>query len=701
MLAVAECTPTTTLDMGAEAHAHGSPLSPSHLSATIKQEPSQEENQASTATLDDEDDDDHTLHSTTLTSVPIKGSLMVPNPQFDYTTLSPAQLNNVSSQGHGPSSAPSSPTIPSSFLSMHGSSPGLYEPLRRNSVPILSADQTEHKRKASEEKYMQRQGSWSGSSTASLSMINSGAAPPPVLHHLDAAQLDPATMHYYRTQLSQPHLIQQQQQLQQQQQMQLHTLGHMVSSPTVPSTDMTPAATPPATTTSGKVKRNNSICSTTSVSSSGSGSNNKHPCKFMNCGWSFKRYEHLKRHMLVHTKERPFVCDFAGCNKSFSRSDNFSAHLRTHTKKNSAHRRYESRAASDANIKQEANDAQTPQELQQQQQQQQQQGQQQQQQQQQPVMGGMASFMPHPTLHLPSSYSSGSLSQDMTEYREYTSPPRSPSQSASVSSTSLAGMGNSATPANDSDSFDMMNHSGYGFGSNGLYPLDHQMDHINGMMPRFDSIRFDFKSVAPGDIHKPHGEEDGSEGLMASTNPNGESPHPSPMPQYEHFSFPSSISTHFMPMFHSGFTLDAAMPPHHPTQNQLDHHDGRSFAMTHGAAAGDHYTPSPAATGLHDENPFHNEHGQHVQPLPGYPQNYGGHPSHELYDPKSGTNQVHPYSVHASLPPHPLMSTSTPSFQDNLYVANNASAVTPSTPTPTPTPTPASQTQGQKGKEKR
>ncbi|KAI8604206.1 hypothetical protein EDD21DRAFT_333512 [Dissophora ornata] len=60
---------------------------------------------------------------------------------------------------------------------------------------------------------------------------------------------------------------------------------------------------------------------------------NKHPCKYPTCGWSFKRFEHLKRHMLVHTKERAFVCDFAGCNKSFSRSDNFSAHLRTHTKK--------------------------------------------------------------------------------------------------------------------------------------------------------------------------------------------------------------------------------------------------------------------------------------------------------------------------------------------------------------------------------
>ncbi|KAI8357957.1 hypothetical protein B0O80DRAFT_271362 [Mortierella sp. GBAus27b] len=91
--------------------------------------------------------------------------------------------------------------------------------------------------------------------------------------------------------------------------------------------------------------RNNSVSSNASQSSVSSLSasqqqqqqGNKHPCKFPTCGWSFKRFEHLKRHMLVHTKERPFVCDFAGCDKSFSRSDNFSAHLRTHTKKAMQH----------------------------------------------------------------------------------------------------------------------------------------------------------------------------------------------------------------------------------------------------------------------------------------------------------------------------------------------------------------------------
>ncbi|KAF9351639.1 hypothetical protein BGX26_010402, partial [Mortierella sp. AD094] len=88
--------------------------------------------------------------------------------------------------------------------------------------------------------------------------------------------------------------------------------------------------------------RNNSVSSNASQSSSSSMTQaNKHPCKFPTCGWSFKRFEHLKRHMLVHTKERPFVCDFHGCEKSFSRSDNFSAHLRTHTKKAMHMRRFD------------------------------------------------------------------------------------------------------------------------------------------------------------------------------------------------------------------------------------------------------------------------------------------------------------------------------------------------------------------------
>ncbi|KAI9275344.1 hypothetical protein BY458DRAFT_145777 [Sporodiniella umbellata] len=59
----------------------------------------------------------------------------------------------------------------------------------------------------------------------------------------------------------------------------------------------------------------------------------KHFCDYPGCRWAFKRYEHLKRHQLVHTGERPHGCAYPGCGKRFSRLDNFHAHVRTHRKK--------------------------------------------------------------------------------------------------------------------------------------------------------------------------------------------------------------------------------------------------------------------------------------------------------------------------------------------------------------------------------
>ncbi|KAI8886147.1 hypothetical protein K501DRAFT_178366 [Backusella circina FSU 941] len=72
---------------------------------------------------------------------------------------------------------------------------------------------------------------------------------------------------------------------------------------------------------------------------------NKHMCNFPDCMWSFKRFEHLKRHMLVHTGERPHVCPHPGCGKRFSRSDNFHAHYRTHEKKAFARQKQDPNAA--------------------------------------------------------------------------------------------------------------------------------------------------------------------------------------------------------------------------------------------------------------------------------------------------------------------------------------------------------------------
>ncbi|KAG0301647.1 hypothetical protein BGZ98_008157 [Dissophora globulifera] len=619
----------------------------------------------------------------------------------------------------GPLSAPSSPSfpnstmsssvVPSSFLAMHGHNTSLYEPFRRNSVPILTADQAEHKRKVSEEKHMQRQGSWS-SLTSSPSMMSGSAmngvlgVPPPVLHHLDAAHLDPATMHYYRTQFSQQQMLQQQQQQQpQQQQHPLNQVMPSANSSNCPSPmpesfmsggnggsggqsgsgNIAHHSTTGAIRGSSKVKRNNSICSTTSVSSTGSGSNNKHPCKFPSCEWSFKRYEHLKRHMLVHTKERPFQCDFTGCNKSFSRSDNFSAHLRTHSKKALAHRRYDSRgletggtgSANSNNgnsIKQESQESsQTPSLA-------------------DHTSDGMSGFMPHSSLHMSNSYSSSSLGQDASEYGRDYSPPLSPGGTPTGRSSSALGTSSSM---NDDDSFDMMGHSSYTFGGSSMYSLDH-LDHLNSMVPRFDTIRLDLKSVAPGDIHKQYSDGGDPDVLSSGSNPNGESPRASPMPQYDQFSFPTSISTHFMPMMPSGFQSDQSsslQPQQHSQQQQRQQYPSSALSqqLSHESLSSNSYSSLPSSVDSFHHPGYHSDtdmkslqfsHGLNgadsdLNYSPSPPSNEDSshlhHPQpyhHASYESKvaANTQMLHhhnagytslPTSASAALPPHPLMSS--------------------------------------------
>ncbi|KAG0055475.1 hypothetical protein BGZ83_008480 [Gryganskiella cystojenkinii] len=657
----------------------------------------------------------------------------------------------ASSAAVGPLSAPSSPSFPnststlpgspappSSFMVMHGShsnnsntgtSGSLYEPFRRNSVPILTVDQAEHKRKISEEKHMQRQGSWSSlSSSASSNSLMGGpihhhgimGVPPPGLHHLDAAHLDPATMHYYRTQFSQQHVFQPQQHQQHHLHMQQHSLNQVMPSSPMPgdsfntitnggghhshhhhqhsSSSSSSNTGAIRSTSSAKVKRNNSICSTTSVSSSSSGSNNKHPCKFPSCEWSFKRYEHLKRHMLVHTKERPFQCEFAGCNKSFSRSDNFSAHLRTHSKKALAHRRYESRGldgtGNGPSIKQESQDPNGS-----------------------LSEGSMAGFIPHASMHLPNSYSSSSISQSVTsEYgRDDYSPPLSPGGTPLNRSNSALG----TSSMNDDDSFDMMgHHSGYAFGNSSMYSLDH-LDHLNSMVPRFDTIRLDIKSVAPGDMHGGQYDDDNNNNnnnngsndtLMhnsnSTNNPNGESPRSSSptMPQYEHFSFPPSISTHFMPVMGTGQDAqshnqnggghDSMQPSSAGSYSSLPSSDsfgssqggyhsdsemkGVHFSQgSNGDSSDNHYSPSPPlnSDGHHSsQGPYHH-----------YDGNGNGNNNKTSQMMYPGVSYAMPRSASSSsitsssaaLPPHPLMSTmsssaSTPNgLSDSLYAPNS------------------------------
>ena len=52
-------------------------------------------------------------------------------------------------------------------------------------------------------------------------------------------------------------------------------------------------------------------------------------CSFECCGKKFLDNSKLKRHLLVHTREKPYSCEF--CGKAFSLDFNMRTHLRIHT----------------------------------------------------------------------------------------------------------------------------------------------------------------------------------------------------------------------------------------------------------------------------------------------------------------------------------------------------------------------------------
>lgn len=56
-----------------------------------------------------------------------------------------------------------------------------------------------------------------------------------------------------------------------------------------------------------------------------------HECPL--CKLKFQRPEHVKRHLLSHSSEKPFQCQEEGCGKRFNRNDNLKQHLRNIHKK--------------------------------------------------------------------------------------------------------------------------------------------------------------------------------------------------------------------------------------------------------------------------------------------------------------------------------------------------------------------------------
>ena len=61
---------------------------------------------------------------------------------------------------------------------------------------------------------------------------------------------------------------------------------------------------------------------------SAGGAHKPHKCD--QCGRRFERSEHLKRHMGMHSNERPFPCPLPDCNKKIGRPDNAGDHFKTH-----------------------------------------------------------------------------------------------------------------------------------------------------------------------------------------------------------------------------------------------------------------------------------------------------------------------------------------------------------------------------------
>ncbi|KAF9906870.1 hypothetical protein EC991_000234 [Linnemannia zychae] len=559
----------------------------------------------------------------------------------------------------GPLLTDSTATVPSSatadFMALHGHTIGVYEPPRRNSVPTLTADQVEHKRKvSSEEKTLHRQASWSNFSSMATHPMSSLSTTTslPNLHQIDTAtHVDPNMVQLYRSPFSQQQALQQTSH---------HTLNQ---------------ALPPSATSSA--------CPSPMPESLMQGS------------------------VLNSINSSPIA---AAGNKKLGRSDSHTVTLKSQSKRGAkgaggAERRrrgtsrtLEGRRRSNTDddaVKQETQDNDKL----------------------QPVLssqnpeGALSMHHHHHHHHAIHGYGSGSMKHEGDGY----SPTRSPGGTPMGPPSSMS----------EDEPFGMVTHSNYStFANNTLYSLGDPMEHLSGMASRLDTIRLDLKSVAPSDIHKPSSSYDSESSV--SGNPNGESPHPSPMPHYEHFAFPTSISTHFMPILNSGFSMDHSGLHH---QHALHHHsssggpDSASPSSYSSLPSADSSASSASSFQHHHHQGYHPEsyqfganglhsmgsdlhyppaspmnedgsinHHQSYHPHPLHPQSF--HHSHhhsDFYDSKVANPQMlhHPFPSlqHPSasaLPPHPLMSTSPftapGGLNEPLYSSTSSTSSTSSLP---------------------
>jgi len=56
-----------------------------------------------------------------------------------------------------------------------------------------------------------------------------------------------------------------------------------------------------------------------------------HLCHYPNCGKVYKKTSHLRAHLRWHIGDQPYLCSWPGCSRKFTRSDELHRHFRIHT----------------------------------------------------------------------------------------------------------------------------------------------------------------------------------------------------------------------------------------------------------------------------------------------------------------------------------------------------------------------------------